>query len=75
MAAVLGKIRGLTAVIGVLSIVLVAMTAYTVHVFHGQQEKQGQIAVMTQTIKDWQEKATRFQTLRKRERDSLWATS
>ena len=60
MAAVLGKIRGLTAVIGVLSIVLVAMTAYTVHVFHGQQEKQGQIAVMTQTIKDWQEKADRL---------------
>ena len=60
MAAVLAKIRGLTPVIGALSIALVAMTVYTVHVFHGQQEKQGQIAVMTQTIKDWQEKADRL---------------
>jgi hypothetical protein len=60
MAAFLGKIRGLTAVIGVLGIVLLAMTACTVHVFHDQQERQGQIGVMTQTVKDWQEKADRL---------------
>ena len=60
MAAFLGKIRGLTAVIGVLGIILLAMTACTVHVFHGQQERQGQIGVMTQTVKDWQEKADRL---------------
>ena len=60
MAAFLGKIRGLTAVIGVLGIIFLAMTACTVNVFHEQQERQGQIGVMTQTVKDWQEKADRL---------------
>lgn len=60
MAAFLEKMRGLTAVIGILGVILVAMTGYTIHVFHDQQEKQGQIAVMTQTVDDWQKKADRL---------------
>ena len=60
MAALLGKIRGFTAVIGFLGVVLVAMTVYTVHVFHDQQERQSRIAVMSQTVQEWQEKADRL---------------
>ena len=57
MAAILGRMRGLAAVVGILGVALIGMTGYTVHTFHSQQERQGQIAVMTQTIADWQEKA------------------
>lgn len=60
MAAILGRMRGLAAVVGILGVALIGMTGYTVHTFHSQQEKQGQIAVMTQTIADWQEKADRL---------------
>ncbi|MBO6202493.1 MAG: hypothetical protein J6O13_03090 [Selenomonas sp.] len=60
MAAFLGRIRGLAAVVGILGVALIGMTGYTVHTFHSQQERQGQIAVMTQTIADWQEKADRL---------------
>ena len=60
MAAFLGRMRGLAAVVGILGVALIGMTGYTVHTFHSQQERQGQIAVMTQTIADWQEKADRL---------------
>ena len=60
MAAILGRMRGLAAVVGILGVALIGMTGYTVHTFHSQQERQGQIAVMTQTIADWQEKADRL---------------
>ena len=60
MAAILGRMRGLAAVVGILGVALIGMTGYTVHNFHSQQERQGQIAVMTQTIADWQEKADRL---------------
>ena len=60
MAAILDKMRGLAAVIGILGVALIAMTGYTIHAFHSQQERQGQIAVMTHTIEDWQEKADRL---------------
>ena len=60
MAAFLGRMRGLAAVVGILGVALIGMTCYTVHTFHSQQERQGQIAVMTQTIADWQEKADRL---------------
>ncbi len=60
MAAFLGRMRGLAAVVGILGVALIGMTSYTVHTFHSQQERQGQIAVMTQTIADWQEKADRL---------------
>ncbi|TYZ20198.1 hypothetical protein [Selenomonas ruminis] len=60
VAAFLEKMRGLTAVIGILGAILMAMTGYTVHVFHDQQEIQGRIAVMTQTVSDWQKKADRL---------------
>lgn len=60
MAAFLGRMRGLAAVVGILGVALIGMTGYTVHTFHNQQERQGQIAVMTQTIADWQEKADRL---------------
>ena len=60
MAAILGRMRGLAAVVGILGVALIGMTGYTVHTFHNQQERQGQIAVMTQTIADWQEKADRL---------------
>lgn len=60
MAAFLGRMRGLASVVGILGVALIGMTGYTVHTFHNQQERQGQIAVMTQTIADWQEKADRL---------------
>ena len=60
MAAFLGRMRGLAAVVGILGVALIGMTGYTVHTFHSQQERQGQIAVMIQTIADWQEKADRL---------------
>ena len=60
MAAFLGRMRGLAAVVSILGVALIGMTGYTVHTFHSQQERQGQIAVMTQTIADWQEKADRL---------------
>ena len=60
MAAILDKMRGLAAVIGILGVALIAMTGYTIHAFHSQQERQAQIAVMTHTIEDWQEKADRL---------------
>lgn len=60
MAAILGRMRGLAAVVGILGVALIGMTGYTVHTFHSQLERQGQIAVMTQTIADWQEKADRL---------------
>lgn len=66
MAAFLGRMRGLAAVVSILGVALIGMTGYTVHTFHSQQERQGQIAVMTQTIADWQEKADRINSERLR---------
>lgn len=66
MAAILGRMRGLAAVVGILGVALIGMTGYTIHTFHSQQERQGQIAVMTQTIADWQEKADRINSERLR---------
>ncbi len=66
MAAILGRMRGLAAVVSILGVALIGMTGYTVHTFHSQQERQGQIAVMTQTIADWQEKADRINSERLR---------
>ena len=66
MAAFLGRMRGLAAVVGILGVALIGMTGYTIHTFHSQQERQGQIAVMTQTIADWQEKADRINSERLR---------
>lgn len=66
MAACLGRMRGLAAVVGILGVALIGMTGYTIHTFHSQQERQGQIAVMTQTIADWQEKADRLNSERLR---------
>lgn len=66
MAAFLGRMRGLAAVVGILGVALIGMTGYTIHTFHSQQERQGQIAVMTQTIADWQEKADRLNSERLR---------
>lgn len=66
MAAFLGRMRGLAAVVGIFGVALIGMTGYTIHTFHSQQERQGQIAVMTQTIADWQEKADRINSERLR---------
>ena len=53
-------LRGYLMILGALCFAFVSMTAYTFQTFHLEQERQGKIAVMKQTVADWQEKADRI---------------
>lgn len=51
------ELRGHVTVMVVLFFAFISMTAYTINTYHQEQERQGEIAVMTRTVEDWQAKA------------------